>query len=119
MKLIIRSVIAFLFVIAFTFPALAQSRIAVKTNPLTGNCFLVTLKNLQAAPLNASSAYLIVYDQNNCKKVCDGKIGLNKSLKQCELFRFKLCCSSPLPPKYIAYVKIYYPGGYSEDWLWN
>jgi hypothetical protein len=119
MKLIIRSAIALLFVSAFAFPAFAQSRIAVKINPLSGNCFLVVLKSLQAAPLTASSAELIVYDQNTCKKVCDGKIGVNKSLKQCELFRFKLCCQSPLPPKYMAYVKVFYSGGYSEDWLWN
>jgi len=119
MKIITRSAIAFLFLVAFAFPALAQSRIAIKINPPGGNCFLVVLKNLQAVPLNASSAYLTVYDQNSCKKVCDGKIGLNKTLNQCELFRFKLCCQSPLPAKYIAYVKVFYPGGYSEDWLWN
>ena len=119
MKLIIRSVIASVFLLAVAFPALAQSRIAVKINPPAAHCFLVTLKSLQAAPINASSAYLVVYDQNNCKKACDAKVALNRPLKPCELFRFKLCCQGALPPKYIAYVKIYYPGGYSEDWLWN
>jgi len=119
MKLIIRSVIASLFLVAFAFPALAQSRIALKINPLGGNCFLVALKSLQAAPLNASSADLVVFDQNTCKKVCDAKVRVGKTLKQCEISRFKICCNSPLPPKYIAYVKVYYPGGYSEDWLWN
>jgi hypothetical protein len=120
MKLIIRSVIASLFLIAFAFPALAQSRIAVKINPPSGNCFLVVIKSLPTAPLTATSALLNVYDQNTCKKVCDGKIGLNKSLQPCELFRFKICCQSPLPAKYIAYVKIFYSvGGSSEGWLWN
>ena len=119
MKLIVRSVIAVLFLTALTLPAVAQSKVAVKINPPGGNCFLVVLKNLQSAALTASSAYLVVYDQNNCKKVCDSKIGLNKPLKPCELFRFKLCCQGSLPPKYMAYVKVYYSGGYSEDWLWN
>ena len=119
MKLIIRSAIGFLFLVAFAFPSLAQSKLAIRTAPLSGSCVIVSVKNLQAAPLNASSAYLVVYDQNNCKKVCDSKIGLNKNLTPCELFRFKLCCSNALPAKYIAYVKIFYAGGYSEDWLWN
>jgi hypothetical protein len=92
---------------------------AVKMNPPTANCFPVTLKNLQGALPTASSAYLIVYDQDTCRKLCDSKIGLNKALKPCELFRFKLCCQGAQPTKYIAYVKVYYAGGYSEDWLWN
>ena len=119
MKLILRSAIAFLFLIAFAFPSLAQSKIAIRTAPLSSSCVIVSVKNLQTAPLNASAAYLMVFDQNTCKKACDTKIALNRNLNPCELFRFKLCCSHALPAKYIAYVKIFYAGGYSEDWLWN
>lgn len=119
MKLIIRSAIAFLFLIAVAFPALAQSKLALRTAPLSGSCVIVSVKNLQTAPVNASAGYLVVYDQNSCKKVCDSKIALNRNLQPCDLFRFKLCCSHPLPAKYIAYVKVFYAGGYSEDWLWN
>src|SRR3954449_1108745 len=80
MKLIIRSVIAFLFVIAFAYPSLAQSpKLAIKIGSPSGKCFPLTLKNLQTTPLTASAAYLVVFDQTNCKKTCDSKIAINKT----------------------------------------
>ena len=120
MKLIIRSVIAALFLTALTFPALAQSpKLAIKVSSPSGKCFPLTLKNLQAAPLTASAAYLVVFDQASCKKTCDSKIAINKALKPCEAYSFRICCSGSLPAKYIAYVKVYYSGGYNESFLVN
>ena len=120
MKLIIRSVIAVLFLAALTLPALAQSpKLAIKISPPSGKCFPLTLKNLQSTPLTVSSAYLVVFDQGDCKKTCDSKIALNKTLKPCEPFRTRVCCSGTLPAKYIAYVRVFYAGGYNESFLVN
>ena len=120
MKLFIRSVIAVLFLAAFTLPALAQSpKLAIKISSPSGKCFPLTLKNLQSTPLTATAAYLVVFDQTNCKKTCDSKIGINKALKPCEAYGFRICCSGSLPPKYIAYVKVFYSGGYNESFLVN
>ena len=119
MKLIVRSAIAFLFLAAFAFPALAQSpKLAVRIGPPSKICFPVTIKNLQTIPLGVSAAYLLVFDQSNCQKVCETKIAIDKKLKPCEPLVFKVCCQH-LPPKYMVYVKIFHGGGSVEDWLWN
>jgi hypothetical protein len=119
-KLFIRSVIAILFLAALTFPALAQSpKLAIKISPPSGKCFPLTLKNLQGTPLTASSAYLLVFDQTNCKRTCESKIAIDKALKPCEAFGLRICCSGSLPPKYIAYVKVFYSGGSNESFLVN
>ena len=120
MKLIIRSVIAVVFLAALVLPALAQSpKLALKIGSPSGKCFPLTLKNLQSTPLTATAAYLVVFDQTTCKKTCDSKIAINKALKPCEPYGFKVCCSGSLPPKYIAYVKVFYSGGYNESFLFN
>ena len=119
-KLIIRSVIAVLFLTALTLPALAQSpKLAIKISPASDKCFPLTIKNLQSTPLTVSAAYLVVFNQEDCKKTCDSKVAVNKTLKPCELFRFRICCSGTFPPKYIAYVKVFYAGGYNESFLVN
>jgi hypothetical protein len=120
MKLITRSAIAFLFLAAFAFPALAQNpKLASRLGKPSASCFPFTLKNLEPNLLSVSAAYLVVFDQTNCKKTCDFKIAIDKKLKPCEAYTFKICCDHPLPAKYMAYVKIFHAGGSSEDWLWN
>jgi hypothetical protein len=67
-----------------------------------------------------NSAYLVVFDQASCKKTCESKIPLNKALNPCEAFSYRICCGSGVVhPKYIAYVKVYYSGGFNESWLVN
>lgn len=120
MKLIPRSLIALVFLAAIASPALGQTpKLAIKIGPPSGKCFPLILKNLQSTPLTASAAYLVVFDQATCKKTCDSKIAIDKSLKPCEPYGFKICCSGSLPPRYIAYVKVYYSGGYNESFLVN
>jgi len=120
MKLIPRSLIALLFLAAIASPALAQSpKLAIKIGSPSGKCFPFILKNLQTTPLAASAAYLLVFDQTNCKRTCDFKIAIDKTLKPCEPYAFKICCSGTVPPKFIAYVKVFYSGGSNESFLVN
>jgi len=120
MKLIIRSAIACLFLAAFAFPALAQNpQLAAQLGKPSGSCFPLKLKNLQPGLLKVGPAYLVVFDQGTCKKVCESKIALGQRLKPCEVYTFKICCDHPLPARYMAYVKVFYTGGSTEDWLWN
>ncbi|MFN2623890.1 MAG: hypothetical protein ABR611_13715 [Chthoniobacterales bacterium] len=120
MKLIIRSVIAVLFLAALTLPALAQSpKLAIKIGAPSGKCFPLTLKNLQTTVLTTNSAYLVVFDQGKCQRVCESKIALKKDLKPCEPYTYRICCSGSVPPKFVAYVKVFYGGGYNESFLVN
>lgn len=120
MKLFIRSVIAVLFLAALTLPAFAQGpRLAIKIGAPSSKCFPITIKNLQTSPLTATAAYLVVFDQTNCKRTCESKIAVNKAVGPCETYSFRICCSGTLPPKYVAYVRIPYSGGYNESFLVN
>ena len=91
----------------------------MKIGATSGKCFLITLKNLQTAPVTATAAYLVVFDQTNCKRTCESKIAVNRAVKPCESYSFRICCSGTLPPKYIAYVRVPYSGGYNESFLSN
>jgi hypothetical protein len=125
MKLLVRSTIGFLFLLALAMPSLAQNpNLAIKIGPppTPQACFPVTIKNVRATPINTTAAYLYVFDQKTCKRVCEFKISFPKTLAPCQSASFKICCqksAGPLPPTWIAYVRVHYAGGWNEQWLWR
>jgi hypothetical protein len=122
MKLIVRSTIGFLFLLVLAMPALAQNpnlAIRIGPPPTPQACFPVTVKNVRSTPINCQAAYLYIFDQKTCKLVCQFKIPFAKSLLPCQTASFKICCQKPLPPTWIAYVRVNYAGGWNEEWLWR
>jgi hypothetical protein len=122
MKLIIRSMIAVLFLIALAMPSLAQSpNLAVRISPppAPDGCFPVTVKNLRTSPIGLTAAYLTIFDQTTCKITCEFKIPLGQKLGPCKTFSFKICCSKPLPSKHIAYVRVNHSAGNNEQWYYR
>ncbi len=120
MKLLIRSTIGFLFLIALAMPSLAQN-LAVRIGPPpVPNCFPITIKNLRTAPLLCNSAIMLVIDQSTCHTVCKLGMNLNKNLGPCQSFSFKMCCQNPpLPSKYIVYVRVNHAAGTNEEWFFR
>ena len=122
MKLIIRSMIAVLFLVALAVPALAQSpNLAVRISPppAPDGCFPVTIKNVRTTPISAKAAYLTVIDQSTCKVTCEFKVAIGKTLSPCQSHSFKICCSKPLPSKHIVYVRIVHSLGNNEQWYYR
>jgi hypothetical protein len=123
MKLIVRSMIGFLFLLALAMPSLAQNpylAIRIGPPPTPDACFPVTVKNLKGTPINCTAAYLFLFDQKTCKPVCEFKIPFAKTLAPCQTADFKICCQNKkLPSTWIAYVRVNYNGGWNEDWLWR
>ena len=125
MKLLVRSTIGLLFLLALAMPSLAQNHsLAIKIGPppTPQACFPVTVKNLRVTPINTTVAYLYVFDQKTCKLVCQFKIPFAKTLAPCQSASFKICCQNPgglLPSQWIAYVRVHYAGGWNEQWLWR
>jgi hypothetical protein len=122
MKLLIRSMIAVLFLTALAMPSLAQvPNVAVRISPppAPGKCFPVTIKNLGTTTITANAAYLTIFDQSTCKVTCEFKISLEKRVTPCKILTFKICCEKPLPPKYIAYVRVAHSLGNNEQWYYR
>lgn len=122
MKLIIRSMIAVLFLIALAMPSLAQSpNLAVRIfpPPAPDGCFPVTVKNLRTSTIGLTAAYLTIFDQTTCKVTCEFKIPLGQKLGPCKTLSFKICCSKPLPSKHIAYVRVNHSLGNNEQWYYR
>jgi hypothetical protein len=122
MKLIIRSMIAVLFVIALAMPSLAQSpnlAIRISPPPAPDGCFPVTVKNLRTSTIGLTAAYLTIVDQTTCKVTCEFKIPLGRKLEPCKTITFKICCSKPLPSKHIAYVRVAHSLGNNEQWYYR
>jgi hypothetical protein len=122
MKIILRSTIAFLFLIALALPALSQApnlAIRIAPPPAPGGCFPVTIKNLNPGLITGNAAYFAIFDQATCKMTCEVRITLGKQLKPCESYTFKICCSKPLPSKHIAYVRVNHSLGHNEQWYYR
>jgi hypothetical protein len=122
MKLIPRSIIALVFLLGLATPLLAQNpvvAIRIGPPPTPNACFPVTLKNLRPAPINVNSAYMAIFDQSNCKLVCETKIPLAKNLGPCQTYAFKMCCQKPLPPQFICYVRVNHNVGVNEEWFFR
>jgi hypothetical protein len=122
MKLILRSTIGFLFLIALALPALAQNpnlaiRIAPPATPKA--CFQVTIKNMRTTTIASSAAYLVIFDQKTCQRVCEFKMPLAKKLPPCQSLNFTICCAKPLPPTWITYVAVTHNFGVNEEWLFR
>ena len=122
MKLIIRSMIAVLFLIALATPSLADGPILavrILPPPAPDGCFPVTVKNLRTSTISLGAAYLTIFDQTTCKVTCEFKISLGQKLGPCKTLSFKICCSKPLPSKHIAYVRVTHSAGNNEQWYYR
>jgi hypothetical protein len=122
MKLIIRSTIAALFLIALAMPCLAQNpNVAIRITPIStaNGCFVVAAKNLRSAAVNLNAAYITIVDQQSCKIACETKIPLGKSVGPCQIFKFKICCQKPVPSQYICYVRVAHSLGNNEEWYFQ
>jgi len=122
MKLIIRAAIGFLFLLALALPSLAQNpnlaiRIAPPPSPKT--CFPVTIKNMRTTAITCNAAYVVIFDQKTCQRVCEFKMKLGKNLAPCQSSTFTICCAKPLPPTWITYVAVTHNFGVNEEWLFR
>jgi hypothetical protein len=120
MKLIVRSMIAVLFLTALALPSLAQRPdVAVRISSPSGSCFRVMVNNLRTTPTKINVAYITIFDQDTCKKTCEFKVSIRKELGPCKTLDFKICCEGRLPSKYIAYVLVYHSAGNNEQWYYR
>jgi hypothetical protein len=122
MKLITRSAIVLVFLLGLATPLLAQNPVAAIRigPPLTPKaCFPVTVKNLRPAPIQLNGAYMAIFDQSNCKLVCESKISLANGVGPCQTHVFTMCCSKPLPSKFICYVRVKHNLGTNEEWFFR
>jgi hypothetical protein len=62
---------------------------------------------------------MAIFDQSNCKLVCESKIPLVKTLGPCQTYAFKMCCQKPLPPQFICYVRVNHNLGVNEEWFFR
>jgi len=122
MKIINRFTIAFLFLIALAAPALAQNpnlAIRIGPPPTPKACFPVEIRNVRTTPINCSVALVTIFDQSNCKRVCEMKMALSKTLAPCQSFKFTICCPKPLPPTWITRVQVNHNFGMNEEWFFR
>ncbi len=117
MKLITRSTITLLFLIACATPLLAQNpNVAVRVDP-NKNCVKIHLKNLRSVVTGVSYVELWVYDQKTCKRICATRKVVNTKIKACDTFDLELCCDNlPQASGYIYYVRVHHSAGTNEGW---
>ena len=117
MKLITRSIIASIFLLAFATPLVAQNpNVSVRLEP-NKNCVKVQLKNLRPTVVSVSYAELWIYDAKTCKRVCVMRKILNQKLKPCDTMDFELCCDNLAKADgYIYYVRVHLSLGTNEGW---
>ena len=120
MKLVTRSIIALLFLVAFATLSKAQNpNVAVRVDVKT-NCVKVTLKNLRTTPIGISTAELWIYNGKTCKRICINRKSIAKTIKACDTLEFQICCNSlPNAPEYIYYVRIRHALGQNEAWAFT
>ena len=120
MKLIIRSAIALVFLIALAKPMLAQNPdVAIRIKGPAKNCFLVTLKNLRTGVIGVTVADMTIFDQKSCKRVCLARAPINKKFESCQTLEFRICCDKALPAAYICYVRVHHNFGMNEEWFFQ
>jgi hypothetical protein len=122
MKLLIRSTIGFLFLIALGMPALAQNpnlAIRIAPPPSAKTCFPVTIKNMRTTAIACNAAYVVIFDQKTCQRVCEFKMALSKKLAPCQSLTFTICCAKPLPATWITYVAVNHNLGTNEEWFFR
>ena len=117
MKLITRSIIAFIFLVAFAAPLFAQKPdVAVRVEP-NKNCAQIHLKNLTAANVTVTYVELWIYDAKTCKRICLTRKVFNHKIKSCDVFDLELCCDNlPDASGYIYYVRVHHNLGTNEEW---
>jgi hypothetical protein len=120
-KLIIRSSIALLFLLALAMPSLAQNpNVAIRvTEPSAQGCFRITVKNMRTSQLKVTAAYLTVFDQSTCRIACEFKTSVRRNVNACDNLSFDLCCPKSLPRRYIAYVRVAHARGNNEAWFFH
>ena len=117
MKLITRSIIALMFLLAFATPLVAQNpNVSVRVEP-NKNCVKVTLKNLRPTSVSVSYVELWIFDEKTCKRVCITRKVLNKKLGACQTMDLEICCDTlPDASGYIYYVRVHHSMGTNEGW---
>ena len=117
MKLITRSIITLLFLVAFATPLLAQNpNVAVRLDA-NKNCVKGSLKNLRPVVTGVSYIELWVFDQKSCKRICITRKVLNTKIKPCDTLDFEICCDNlPNASGYIYYVRVHHSAGINEGW---
>jgi hypothetical protein len=117
LKLITRSVIALVFLIAFAAPLFAQNpNVAVRVDA-NKNCVKINLKNLRTAAVNINFVELWIYDAKTCKRICVTRKVIQKALKSCDTMDLELCCDKlPDASGYIYYVRVHHNFGTNEEW---
>jgi hypothetical protein len=117
LKLIKRSIITLLFLVACATPLLAQNpNVAIRLDA-NKNCVKGQLKNLRTTPIAVSYVELWVYDQKTCKRICVARKVLNKKFKECDTVDFEICCDKlPEASGYIYYVRVHHTAGINEAW---
>lgn len=123
MKIILRSAMVAIFLIAFTMPLFAQNpNVAIQMKAKTGAgayCVAGTLRNMRTININVSYIELWVYDLKTCKRVCLTRKVINLKIKPCDNLDFELCCKNPSPSfvPAIYYVRVHHSAGTNEEWL--
>ncbi len=120
MKLITRSIIAFLFLVAFAASSRAQNpNIAVRLDA-SKNCVKINLKNLRTVPLSVSYVEFWIYDGKTCKRICVNRKVVNKRIKACDTLDVDICCDHlPDASSYIYYVRVHHSAGQNEAWAFT
>src|SRR5216684_5106036 len=117
LKLINRSIIAVIFLLAFATPLLAQNPNVAMRVDAKKNCVRVNLKNLRPTTIGVSYIELWIYDAKSCKRICVTRQVINKKIDSCQILNFELCCPNlPSASGYIYYVRVHHSAGVNEEW---
>ena len=117
MKSILRSVGAFLLLVAFAVPLTAQNpNVAVRLD-VSKNCVKGSFKNLRTTTIAVSYVEFWIYDAKTCKRICVSRKSINQKIKACDTLDFDLCCERlPDASGYIYYVRVRHNLGMNEAW---
>lgn len=118
MKLITRSFLALLFVLALSAASRAQTpKVAVRLDAHK-ECVKIELKNLTTATIGVTYIELWVFDGKTCRRICATRKVINKAIKACDTLKeIELCCKDlPNASEYIYYVRVHHSGGINEAW---
>ena len=117
LKLINRSIIAVIFLLAFATPLLAQNPNVAMRVDAKKNCVRINLKNLRPTTIGVSYIELWIYDAKSCKRICVTRKVINQKIKSCDTLDLELCCDHlPDASAYIYYVRVHHSLGVNEEW---
>ena len=121
MKKIFQPLMGLVLLLAFSFPAQAQNP-AVRMSVTGPGSVKFSLTNLSGVPISVGSVLLAVWDQKTCKRLCSGRVVINKRLKPCETFDGEVRCGTQIAAGNLIYwLRVTNSSGVklTEDWLFN